>query len=401
MRTVQLSSVADFYTGNSLPVGTAFNAQTDGYLLTRVSDMNLPGNERVISRAQQWNSSPGARSATCPPNSLIIPKRGGAIGTNKKRLAGRPCVLDPNLMAISPHAAQLDSNYLYQWFQAFDLSSIANGSSVPQLNKKDLAPLEIPLPPIATQRRIARMLDHVDELRAMRRQAAVQLDDLAQSIFIEMFGEPMKNERGWKTVSVADAGVVQLGRQRAPKYQTGKHTRPYIRVANVFEDRIDLSDVLSMDFDGTDYPKYRLKIGDILLNEGQSTELVGRPAMWRNELEGSCFQNTLLRFQANSTQTHPTFALGVFLRYFRTGEFAKISSKTSSVAHLGAARFAGMPFPLPPLELQESFSRRIESVRELRQANRSHGAGLDDLFASLQSRAFRGELWPEETNPIA
>ncbi|NEE57018.1 restriction endonuclease subunit S, partial [Streptomyces sp. SID8455] len=98
-------------------------------------------------------------------------------------------------------------------------------------------------------------------------------------------------------------------------------------MANVFEDRIDFDDVLQMDFDDSDFQKYCLKPGDILLNEGQSTELVGRPAMWRGERDGFCFQNTLVRFQA-CDRVLPEYALAVFLRYFRTGEFAKISSKT-------------------------------------------------------------------------
>ena len=111
-------------------------------------------------------------------------------------------------------------------------------------------------------------------------------------------------------VRVEDAGRVQLGRQRAPKYQTGKFTRPYVRVANVFEDRIDVTDLLSMDFGDRDFAQYRLEHGDILLNEGQSTELVGRPAMWRNEVPDCCFQNTIIRFQPDKKKVLPDFALG-------------------------------------------------------------------------------------------
>lgn len=95
-----------------------------------------------------------------------------------------------------------------------------------------------------------------------------------------------------------------------------------------------------MDFNPSDFKKYRLEEGDILLNEGQSTELVGRPAMWRNEISGCCFQNTLVRFKAKKGVVEPYYALFVFLHYLWYGRFASLSSKTSSVAHLGAARFA-------------------------------------------------------------
>jgi type I restriction enzyme, S subunit len=188
------------------------------------------------------------------------------------------------------------------------------------------------------------------------------------------------------------AGLVQLGRQRSPKYQTGKHTRPYVRVANVYENRLDLSDVLMMDFDNNDFVAYCLADGDILLNEGQSTELVGRPAMWRGEIPNCCFQNTLIRFQPHRDSTTPEFALAVFINYFRSGHFARISSKTSNVAHLGSGRFAAMPFPLPPMNLQASYALRLSTINRLRVAHVNSMCELDALFASLQHRAFRGEL---------
>ena len=86
---------------------------------------------------------------------------------------------------------------------------------------------------------------------------------------------------GWSYVSVETVGFVQLGRQRAPKHHAGANMRPYLRVANVYEDRIDLSDVKEMNFTPEEFEIFRLKPNDILLNEGQSLELVGRPAIYR------------------------------------------------------------------------------------------------------------------------
>jgi type I restriction enzyme S subunit len=207
------------------------------------------------------------------------------------------------------------------------------GGSLLRARPAHVAKIKIPLPSLSEQKRIAEILDRAEALRAKRRAALALLDQLTQSIFLDLFGDPVTNERGWYCLRVAEAGRVQLGRQRAPKYQSGKFTHPYVRVANVYENRLALSDVLSMDFNESDFKAYRLEHGDILLNEGQSTELVGRPAMWRNEIANCCYQNTLVRFQCEKKTTIPEFALALFLYYFRRGEFAKISSKTSSVAH--------------------------------------------------------------------
>ncbi len=255
-----------------------------------------------------------------------------------------------------------------------------------------LEQFEIPLPNLEEQKRIAAILDKADSVRRQQQEALREAQSLGMAIFLEMFGDISINDRDWEMVTVADAGDVQLGRQRAPKYQSGKHTHPYMRVANVFEDRIDLGDVLSMDFDASDFERYKLEDGDVLLNEGQSTELVGRPAIWRNELPDCCFQNTLVRFRVYPEKTEPEYALCVFLRYLHSSKFAGVSSKTSSVAHLGAARFARMPFPLPPLKLQTEFTKRRVVQRRLTEKLEKRAIEAVQLFNSLVQRAFKGEL---------
>lgn len=291
---------------------------------------------------------------------------------------------------------EVDASYLFHliWnskFREIGANNMTGSAGQRRVPADFLKRLEIPLPLLDEQRRIAVILDKADALRRKRKRAIEVLDELTQSIFREMFGD-YRRSMSVPKVSVREAGRVQLGRQRAPKYQTGEFTKPYVRVANVYEDMIDTSDVLSMDFNHVEFPEYRLEYGDILLNEGQSTELVGRPAMWRCEIDECCFQNTLIRFQADRSKVLPEFALAVFLDYFRSGEFSKISSKTSSVAHLGAARFAAMPFPLLPLERQREFVRRKNAV-DRRRKQMSESAILSEaLFSSLQHRAFTGQL---------
>lgn len=162
---VSLGEIADFYSGNSLPKGEAYSGQKDGYLLLKVSDLNHIENQEVVSCAANWSSKPGTRAGTCPANALVFPKRGGAISTNKKRWLKRSAILDPNLMGVRPHEERLTMSFLKGWFQTFNLSDIASGSSVPQLNKKDLAPLRVALPPIDDQQRYASRIDELSRSR--------------------------------------------------------------------------------------------------------------------------------------------------------------------------------------------------------------------------------------------
>ena len=204
---------------------------------------------------------------------------------------------------------------------------------------------------------------------------------------------------GWAWTTVAEIGEVKLGRQRSPKDHHGPHMRPYLRVANVYESRIDVSDVLSMNFTPDEYKTFRLLNGDILLNEGQSLDLVGRPAIYRDEVPGACFQNTLIRFRPSSALTSE-FALVVFRSYLHMQRFQQIAKWTTNIAHLGAQRFSALEFPLAPVgeqrritELLDSYETRLDdAVVTLERVQRN----LKRYRASVLKAAVEGRLVPTE-----
>ncbi|WP_054814548.1 restriction endonuclease subunit S [Nocardia arizonensis] len=183
---VSLESVARFHSGTTLPVGAAFTGQPSGHLLLKVADLTAEGNDLEIATARSWSATPGTRAASCPAGCVVFPKRGGAIATNKKRLTVRPAVLDPNLMAIRPHGVEL--RYLFEWLRGLDLLTLATGSSVPQINKKDLAPLLVPIPPRELQRAFARRAEILyARCRTLRAQLS-EFDALAATLRHRFFG---------------------------------------------------------------------------------------------------------------------------------------------------------------------------------------------------------------------
>jgi type I restriction enzyme S subunit len=198
---------------------------------------------------------------------------------------------------------------------------------------------------------------------------------------------------GWTWVRIDAVGAVQLGRQRTPKDHNGPHMCPYMRVANVFEDRIDLSDVKEMNFTPEEQETFRLEYGDILLNEGQSPHLVGRPAMWRGEVKNACFQNTLVRFRATDAVL-PKFALIVFRAQLHARRYMKIAKITTNIAHLGAQRFAAVEFPLAPLGEQQRIVAEVERrFSVLDQVEATVNASLrrcGQLRQAVLKRAFGG-----------
>jgi type I restriction enzyme, S subunit len=163
----------------------------------------------------------------------------------------------------------------------------------------------------------------------------------------------MKLPKGWQILSMGEIGEVQAGRQVSPHFTNGK-LRPYLRVANVQDGWIDFRDVKAMPFTDKEATIYELAEGDILLSEGQSLELVGRPAMYRGEVDGCCFQNTLVRLRTK--QHSASFVLHLCKHLFTRGAFQRIAKKTTSIAHLGVSRFAELSAFVPPLPEQRKIA---------------------------------------------
>lgn len=206
---------------------------------------------------------------------------------------------------------------------------------------------------------------------------------------------------GWCWASPDQIGEVQLGRQRSPAHHKGEFMRPYLRVANVYEDRIDLSSVYEMNFSPKEFETYVLRSGDILLNEGQSLELVGRSAVYRDELPGACFTNTLVRFRP-CKGVESEFAQTYFRACLRSHRFRRIARWTTNIAHLGADRFGAMEFPLPPqdeqLAIVEAVSTQLSVVDHLERDIESKLKSAQALRESILRLAFTGRLVPQDPN---
>jgi len=335
----------------------------------------------------------------------------------------------------------IESRYLYYFFQSSDywhqISNSSSGIGQPNVNGKKLAAITLPIAPLPEQRRIVARIEELfsrlDAGVAALHHAKAQLQRYRQSVLAaavtgqltqawreqhpdtesaeelleraltdaranwsgkRKFVEPaILDPKGlpelpssWTWTGVEQTGEVKLGRQRSPKQMTGDHIRPYLRVANVYEARIDTSDVNEMNFTPAEFKIYELKYGDILLNEGQSLEWVGRPAMYRDEIEGCCFQNTLVRYRAHKSVL-PSYALTVFRSYLHRGRFQKIAKWTNNIAHLGAGRFKEVEFPLPPLAEQHQIVAEVES----------RTTAIDHLEAELDRQITRSNRLRQST----
>ena len=238
--------------------------------------------------------------------------------------------------------------------------AISVGSLSPTINWRTLANEEFALPPLDEQHRVANLLMRIEATSRALQDARAALTALRKSALVHSFGQLLADP-AVRTVPVGQVGEVLLGRQRAPQHEDGPSMRPYLRAANVFDGYIDTADIKSMNFSSSEYQRYSLQDGDILLNEGNSSrEVVGRSAIFRDEVPGACFQNTLVRFR-QGPEVLTLYAHQYFRYCVYTGTFAAMAKQTS-IAHLGAQNLASLPMPLPGKNRQLELSRRLSAI---------------------------------------
>ena len=292
----------------------------------------------------------------------------------------------------------IDSSYFAHYFQTATyrdyVSRVATGTSINNLKTSHLAEIEILLPPIGEQKRIAALLDAAEALRAKRRQVLATLDSLTQAIFIDMFGDPIVNPLGWQDNRVlADVAEVRSGITKGRKTGSGPLMAvPYLAVVNVQDGFIQLDPLKSIDATSAEIEKYALNRGDIVLTEGGDPDKLGRGAVWHGQVDPCIHQNHVFRVRLLDDRMRPEY-LGCLLASPRGKRyFLRMAKQTTGIASINMTQLRTFPLLEPPRGTQDEFIQRLSQVQEARETIQRSMEQLDALFDSLQQRAFRGEL---------
>lgn len=180
-----VGACCELKSGTSLPAELENEGGHIPYI--KVGDMSFPGNEYYITTSSRYVTEETAGKGIFPKGTVIFPKRGGAIGTNKKRLTQVSICADLNIMGVIAGNRLLPS-YLMTFFEMIDLGSLDNGSSVPQINNKDIAPLAICLPPINIQENFSNFAEWTYSQKLTIQQSLDKLELLKKSLMQEYFG---------------------------------------------------------------------------------------------------------------------------------------------------------------------------------------------------------------------
>lgn len=247
----------------------------------------------------------------------------------------------------------------------------------------------IPLPPLPDQLHIANLLSKAESLIAQRKESIRLLDEYLKSTFLEMFGDPVRNEKGWEIINCENLFDMKLGKMLSAKNYSGNNLYPYLRNVNVKWGEVELGDLKKMDFTETEVFNYSLKVGDILVCEGGE---VGRTAILKEDLINHCYQNALhrLRIKDKSRICAEYF---YWLMYIGVNK-GLIRKHTISVtiAHFTMEKFKRLKIPVPTLKDQLHFAQIAEGTEALKSQFQESLQEFENLYGSLSKRAFRGGM---------
>jgi type I restriction enzyme, S subunit len=382
------------------PFGTQLNKvefREEGVPLWGIKQVNvnfsIPTNDylepRTANRLKQYDLRPGD----------IVMTRKGTVGNcavyPEHYVVG---IMHSDLLRLRVDAAKCEPAFLvHQLHHSPDverqLALISGGAIMPGINVGKLKQLEVMLPPLAEQRRIAEVLDRAEALRTKRRAALAQLDSLTQSIFLDLFGDPATNPKRWpcKPVGLLASKFSDgpFGSSLKSEHYTETGVR-VIRLQNIGVGEFVNDDAAYIsEHHFAKLKKHECRPGDVLIGT------MGDPNL------RACIQPEWLTIALNKAdcvllRPDESVANAMFicalLNQPATERMAQDLIHGQTRARISMGRLRGLEVPVPPIALQREFARQITAVENLKTTQRASLAELDALFASLQHRAFRGEL---------
>lgn len=217
---------------------------------------------------------------------------------------------------------------------------------------KWLKEIDIPIYDAKIQNIIVKMLDKIADLIVKRKKQLEKLDELVKARFVELFGNVIRNDKGWEQYTFSDIATSRLGKMLDAKQQTGKYAYPYLANFNVQWFRFEIENLNKMDFNEADRQEFELRDGDLLVCEGGE---IGRCAVWHNEIQPCYFQKALHRVRCNQHIVLPDYMAWWFKYNCDHKGFAAIEGAKATIAHLPGAKLKVLKVTVPPIELQNQY----------------------------------------------
>ena len=360
--------------------------------LSELGQKHLSDTPRKITKAGLESCS----ARMLPAQSVLFSSRApiGLVAINTL-----PVCTNQGFKSLVPRFDLVSPDFLFWWLKAQEkhIQSKGRGATFKEVSKKIVEDLQIPLPPLTEQKRIARILDAADALRAKRREALAQLDTLLQSTFLDMFGDPVINPMRWSVGRLEDCfSKTRAGTCCGPfgsalkKHEYVDDGIPVWGIDNVKPNQFLQERSLFITPEKfAELQRYSVESGDILISRAGT---VGRMCVAVPTATQSIIGTNLIRLTLNPGAMLPIYFASLYTFCGERLPGLRASGDDRAYSFLNTTRLKSLVVPLPPIDLQLRFAAIVKSIDEQKARQRTHLAELDTLLVSLQSRAFRGDL---------
>ena len=291
---------------------------------------------------------------------------------------GDDAYLNQHIFKVVFDKSPIDKHYLRYAVESklAEMEKDAHGATMRHIVKKDFDNTLIPYPPFQEQEKIVAELDCLSGIIEKKKVQLEELDKLAQSIFYDMFGDPITNEKGWPVKKLGSFSNSELGKMLDVKKNKGE-LRPYLCSINVQWGRFELNPLKQMGFENDELERYSVRKGDLLICEGGDT---GRCAIWKEDYT-IYYQNALHRVRFDEKVMLPIVCQFVMKAYKDNGEMDKYS-KGQTIKHLVKKTLLSIPMIAPPLGLQNEFAQKIEAIERQKDLVKRSIVETETLFNS-------------------
>jgi type I restriction enzyme, S subunit len=335
------------------------------------------------------------RMRTYPPHTIVFAKSGMSCTKGLVyELQGYAHVV--NHLAALECGKDLHPRFLLRWFQVNSPARLIANSAYPSIKISDIRAEQIPLPSLSEQKRIAGILDAADALRAKRREALAQLDILLQSTFLNMVGDPVTNPMGWEVGKLGD-WLENIDSGWSPTCLERKaedHEWGVLKLGAVTRCEFDGNEQKALPLVVEPRPGLEVKAGDLLVARKNTYELVAAATYVFTARPRLMLSDLIFRLKILPTvPVDPLFLWKLLVDPRQRQSIQRLAGGAAgSMPNISKAKLKSVELIRPPLSLQRRFAAIVESVEGQKARMRAHLAELDALFASLQSRAFKGAL---------
>lgn len=275
--------------------------------------------------------------------------------------------------------------YWYLTYKKDYIISLGRGATFKEISKSITEKIPIPIPPLGEQKAICSLLDKLSLVIEKKKQQVKELDNLAQTIFYDMFGDPVENEKGWEVKKFGDeCSEMKYGTSR-PSCENGKY--PYLRMCNISNDgHLDLNNLKTIDVPNDEVEKCIVRYGDILFNRTNSIELIGKTCMFDSETP-MIIAGYIIRVRL-SEKLESRFISCLFNMPSIKKKLRAMAKGAVNQANINSRELASVIIPIPPLSLQQSFAQKVEAIERQKELINQSIREAQTLFDSRMEYYF-------------